>query len=48
MEEWVWVAWHLKSAPSFDDWLGWSISRRALLREKLNIRIREHNSLLEI
>lgn len=47
MNEWVWIASHLRSAPSFDEWLGWSHRRRLMLKRSLNKRNREWNSQIE-
>jgi hypothetical protein len=43
MREWVWVARHLKSAPSFEEWLTWPRYRQRLLRQELNRAVQESN-----
>lgn len=47
MREWVWIARHLKSAPSYDEWLRWPRYRQRLLRQELSDSIRESNMLIE-
>jgi hypothetical protein len=47
MREWVWIARHLRSAPSYDEWLLWPRHRQSLLRQELTRSINESNALIE-
>jgi hypothetical protein len=44
IEEWVFIAWHLKGAPDLDTWLSIPDRRRSLIIAAVGERIEKHNS----
>lgn len=44
IQEWVFVAWHLKGAPELEQWLKYSNRRRKLIVDETRRRIENHNA----
>lgn len=47
MRDWVWVAWHVKGAPTIEAFFEMPIRRRKLLIAEVKRRVEIHNDQFE-